>query len=59
MPDPEHVRIKILDIPDEFIREYNLQGRDRDGSVYFEICQGWCYGLPQLGILVNNLFACT
>ncbi len=55
MPDPEYVRIKMLDIPDEFILEYNILGRDSNGWVYFEICQG-CYGLPQSGILANNLF---
>jgi hypothetical protein len=54
MPDPEYVRIKITDIPEEFIDECNLIGRDRDGWVYFEIRLG-CYGLPQLGILANNL----
>jgi hypothetical protein len=30
MPDPKYVRIKIADIPAEFIEEYNLQGRNRD-----------------------------
>ena len=54
MPDPEYVRIKISDIPAEFIEEYNLTGKDRDGWIYFEIRQG-CYGLPQAGILANNL----
>ena len=54
MPDPEYVRIKMTDIPEEFIEEYNLIGRDRDGWVYFEIRRG-CYGLPQSGILANNL----
>jgi hypothetical protein len=54
MPNPEYVRIKITDIPEEFIEEYNLAGRDRDGWIYFEICQG-CYGLPQAGILANDL----
>jgi hypothetical protein len=54
MPDPEYVHIKLSDIPDEFIKEYNLTGRDRDGWIYFEICQG-CYGLPQAGILANDL----
>jgi hypothetical protein len=54
MPDPEYVCIKMLDIPDKFILEYNLLGQDHDGWVYFEICQG-CYGLPQSGILANNL----
>ena len=54
MPDPEYVRIKMTDIPQEFIDEYDLIGRDRDGWVYFEIRRG-CYGLPQSGILANNL----
>jgi hypothetical protein len=54
MPDPEYAQIKIMDIPEEFIEEYNLAGRDRDGWIYFEIHQG-CYGLPQAGILANNL----
>ncbi len=31
MPDPEYVRIKITDIPAEFIEEYKLAGTDRDG----------------------------
>ncbi len=53
-PDPEYVRMKITDIPEKFIKEYNLAGRDRDGWIYFEIRQG-CYGLPQAGILANNL----
>jgi hypothetical protein len=54
MPDPEYVRIKITDIPAEFIEEYKLEGTDRDGWVYFEIRRG-CYGLPQAGILANDL----
>jgi hypothetical protein len=43
-----------LDILDEFIDEYKLSGLDRDGWIYFEIHHG-CYGLPQAGILANNL----
>jgi hypothetical protein len=54
MPDPEYVRIKITDILAKFIEEYKLAGRDRDGWIYSEICRG-CYGLPQAGILANNL----
>jgi hypothetical protein len=53
-PKPEFVCIKILDIPQEFIDEYNLTGLDRDGWVYFKIRQG-CYGHPQAGILANDL----
>ncbi len=56
MPDPEYVRIKITDIPAEFIEEYKLAGTDRDGWIYFEIRRG-CYGLPQAGILANDLHA--
>jgi hypothetical protein len=54
MPDPEYVRIRITDIPAEFIEEYKLAGTDRDGWIYFEIRRG-CYGLPQAGILANDL----
>ena len=54
MKDPEYVRIKVSDIPEEFIKEYNLQGRDRDGWIYFIIRRG-CYGLTQYGILANYL----
>ncbi len=54
MPDPEYVRIKIADIPSEFIEEYKLKGCNCDGWIYFKICQG-CYGLPQSSILANNL----
>jgi hypothetical protein len=54
MPDPEYIRVKITDIPEEFIKEYNLTGWDCDGWIYFEIRQGF-YGLPQAGILANNL----
>jgi hypothetical protein len=54
MPDSEYVRVKISDIPAEFIEEYDLAGRDRDGWIYFEIRQG-CYGLLQAGILANEL----
>jgi hypothetical protein len=45
MPDPEYIRIKVTDIPEEFIEEYNLAGWDRDGWIYFKICQGW-YSAP-------------
>ena len=54
IPDPEYVRIKIRNIPIEFMEEYKLAGTDRDGWIYFKIRQG-CYGLPQAGILANDL----
>ncbi len=53
MPEPEYVCIKISDIPDKFVDKYKLTGLDRDGWIFFEICQS-CYGLPQAGILAND-----
>ncbi len=46
--------MKINDIPAEFIDKYSLADKARNGWIYFEIRQG-CYGLPQSGILANNL----
>jgi len=38
MDDPEYVHIKITDIPEEFILEYGLAGKeDKNGWIYFEI----------------------
>ncbi len=38
MEDPEYVRIKITDIPEEFILEYGLAGKeDKNRWIYFEI----------------------
>eukprot|EP00804_Cyclotella_cryptica_P026150 CCRYP_013039-RC/>CCRYP_013039-RC protein AED:0.28 eAED:0.28 QI:0/0/0/1/0/0.66/3/0/379 len=51
---PEYVRIRIDDIPQEFIDEYDLTHHVRDGWVYFQIVKG-VYGLPQSGILANKL----
>jgi hypothetical protein len=54
MAKPEYICIKIFDIPNKFIKEYKLTGLDHEGWIYFKIRQG-CYGLPQAGILANNL----
>jgi hypothetical protein len=36
MVDSEYVRIKITDIPEEFILEYDLAGKeDHNGWIYF------------------------
>jgi len=32
MPNLEYVWVKILDIPAEFIEEYDLAGRDREAG---------------------------
>ena len=54
MDRSEYARIKIEDIPEEFIKEYKLLRMVHNGWIYFEIVRG-CYGLPQSGMLANNL----
>jgi hypothetical protein len=52
---PEFIRIKLSDIPDEIIKEYNLQELvTEDGSIYIQANKGM-YGLPQSGLLANEL----
>ena len=51
---PEYVRIKLADIPQEFVDEYSLTTLERDGWIYFEINKG-VYGLKQAGKLANDL----
>ena len=52
---PEYVRIKLDEIPQNFINKYSLNNYVHvNGWVYFEIRNG-VYCLPQLGDLVNAL----
>ena len=54
MERSEYVRIKLLDIPQKLIEEYDLTKAAQNGWIYFEIlCI--CYGLPQSGRLANDL----
>ncbi len=54
---PEYMGLKITDIPDKIIEEYNLlEIMDDDGYVYCEITKGM-YGLPQAGIIAHELLA--
>ena len=51
----EYMRIKIIDIPEDVVAEYNLQEKaTKDGYVYIEVRKGM-YGLPQAGLLAQNL----
>ena len=50
---PEYVNIKLSNISEEFIKEYNLTSLVHKGWVYFESRCG-CYGLPQSGMLANK-----
>ena len=54
MERSEYVRIKILDIPQEFIEGYDITQAVQNWWIYFEILRG-CYGLPQSGRLANDL----
>jgi hypothetical protein len=55
LDQPEYVRIKLADIPQEFIDKYKLNKFAHDSWVYFKMRHGM-FGLPQAGILANNLF---
>ena len=54
MDRPEFVRIRLEEITQEFIDEYNLTQYAHNGWIYLEIIKG-CYGLPQAGKLANDL----
>eukprot|EP00804_Cyclotella_cryptica_P011136 CCRYP_020838-RA/>CCRYP_020838-RA protein AED:0.39 eAED:0.39 QI:0/0/0/1/1/1/3/0/399 len=51
---PEYARIKLSDIPGDFVQEYSLQDFAHNGYVYFEVSKG-VYGLKQAGKLANDL----
>jgi hypothetical protein len=52
----DDMRIPIKLIPQEIIVQYNLLPLVSDGHVYIEVQKGM-YGLPQAGILANQLIA--
>ena len=54
MDELEYVQIKLKDIPQELVNEYNLKKKVHNRWVYFEIVKS-CYGLPQVGRLTNDL----
>jgi hypothetical protein len=56
MDSSEYMRIPIKLIPQEIIADYNLLSLVSDGHVYSEVQKGM-YGLPQTGILANQLLA--
>ena len=52
---PEYIRVKLSDIPDEIINEYKLKDQaTKNGSVYIVANRG-IYGLLQFGLLANQL----
>jgi hypothetical protein len=50
----EYMRIPARQIPDAFLDSYHLRPKIYKGHIYMEIRRGM-YGLPQAGILVNQL----
>ena len=55
MPRYEYMRLKLSDLPDDFIKQYNLAAKvTKDGYVYVEIRRGM-YRLPQSGLLAQQL----
>ena len=48
------MRIKTELVAEKFKQKYNLHDKIHKGFVYLEIRRG-CYGLPQAGVLANNL----
>ncbi len=55
MADPEYMRLRLDIIPEEIIIKYNLRDWvDKEGWVYVENRKGM-YGLPQAGIIANQL----
>jgi hypothetical protein len=52
----EYMRIPTKLIPHEIIRQYNLLPLVSNGHVYIKVQKGM-YGLPQAGILANQLLA--
>jgi hypothetical protein len=55
MPRYEYMRLKLSDLPEDFVKQYNLNSKvTKDGYVYIEIRRGM-YGLPQSGLLAQQL----
>ena len=50
----EYLRMHMKTIPQEIIKEYDLEKLQHNGWVYIEIRKG-AYGLPQAGVLANDL----
>ena len=55
LKQPEFAKIKLEDIPDEIIKEYQLHEKvTPDGWVYVKVVRGM-YGLSQAGSLGHDL----
>jgi hypothetical protein len=52
---PEYIRIRLSEVPEEIIREYNLRNKvNTKGMIHMKVVRGM-YRLPQAGLLANEL----
>eukprot|EP00956_Cyclotella_meneghiniana_P003708 scaffold4513_cov37-Cyclotella_meneghiniana.AAC.3 len=52
---PEDIRVKLIDLPEEIIKEYKLREKaNKKGCIFLKVVKGM-YGLPQSGLLANQL----
>ena len=55
MPRYEYMRLKLEDLPKDSIDKYKIRDKvTKDGYIYVKIHKGM-YGLPQSGILAQEL----
>jgi hypothetical protein len=52
----KYMQLPIHILPDKIIQQYSLLPKVHNGYIYVEIRKGM-YGLPQAGILANQLLA--
>ena len=51
----EYMRMKLSDLPKDFIKKYKLAAKTtKDGYIYIKICKG-IYGIKQAGILEQKM----
>ncbi len=54
MERPEFMRLKIADMPDDVVEQYQLRDKaTKDGYVYVRIQKGM-YGSPQAGLIAQQ-----
>jgi hypothetical protein len=55
MDRPEFMKLKLVDIPDNIVEQYDLKDKvTKEGYVYVQISHGM-YGLPQAGMIAQQL----
>ena len=53
MEREKYIKLKLMDLPQEVIHEYDLKSiATKDDSIYLEVLKGM-YGLPQAGLLAQ------